>query len=78
MYGKTIRMNNGIVRWDGNLYKYYFFAQENNQVLSKPEEAIPRLTAEANWASWKKLMMDNMPPSDDYELAMFLYCSLKK
>jgi len=79
MYGKKITINGKEYSWSGNLYRYSFYstAQEADTFL-KPEDVIPSLLSTADWVQWKQLMMSLMVPSDDYELALYLYCTLNQ
>jgi len=81
MYGNHITINNKTFFWENNVYSYTYsnFPQKQeaaDNVLLEPKDAMPPLTNESAWSTWKKLMMDNMSESDDYDLALYLYCAL--
>lgn len=76
MYGKTIKLNDGTVRWDGNLYRFEFLSRSADKPLRSPLEVNPHIDSQKTWLKMKEDMMTSMLPSDDYELALYLHCAL--
>jgi len=77
MFGKHMLLKNGTVSWDSNAYSYHFMARKDTENLLQQKEGdtFPPLVSEAAWAQWKKVSM-SMEPTDDFELALYLYCAL--
>jgi len=75
MFGKTVSLNNGSVSYNSNVYNFQF--AKHADPLKAPSDSMPPLKTAGGWGQWKKAMMD-MKSSDDFELALFLYCSLNE
>lgn len=77
MYGKSIKLNNGTMLWD-NIH-YSFSSRINRKAdepLRKSSEAMTHVTNEKSWKAMKTEIMSGMLPTDDYELALYIYCAL--
>jgi hypothetical protein len=77
MYGKHTMINGKKMNWEGNIYTYNFAAIKNAEELDAGEP-LKHLDSSTVWSQWKKIMVNGMTETDDYELALFLYCILNE
>ena len=66
------------LNWEANVYKFDFKdgEEEADSDNFAKQKGMPRLNSELAWKYWRSLV-SGMDESENYELAMFLFCALK-